>query len=58
VSGEAFTPFGNNMGGFGGGLGGGSCCGGGGGAPFVGNWLGSVCEIPLCQIVCFTHSAI
>jgi hypothetical protein len=53
-------------GGFGGGIGsgsgfGGGCCGGGGiggGVPFAGNWLGSVCEIPINQIVCFTHHSI
>ena len=56
LGGDFFTPMGNN---FGGGFGGGCCGGGGGGgAPFIGNWLGSVCEIPLNQIVCFTHSAI
>jgi hypothetical protein len=49
LGGDFFTPMGNNYGG-------GGCCGGG--APFIGNWLGSVCEIPLSQIVCFTHSAI
>jgi len=53
---DFFTPMGNNFGGgFGNGFG---FCGSGGGAPFIGNWLGSVCEIPLNQIVCFTHSAI
>ena len=54
---DFFTPMGNNFGGFNSGFGGG-CCGGGGGNAFIGNWLGSVCEIPVSQIVCFTHSAI
>ena len=30
----------------------------GGSNGFVGNWLGSVTEIPICKIACFTHCAI
>ncbi len=37
------------------GCGGGCGCNGGG---FYNNWLGSVCDIPICKIVCFTHTAI
>ena len=32
--------------------------GGYGGNEFAGNWLGSVTEIPICRIACFTHTAI
>ncbi|MDL2248852.1 hypothetical protein LJB89_04065 [Tyzzerella sp. OttesenSCG-928-J15] len=32
--------------------------GGYGGFGYSGNWLGSVTEIPICKIACFTHNAI
>ncbi len=56
----------NNGPNYGGGCGCGCGCGCGGGCGggnnnnnyFGYNWLGSVCEIPLHKIVCFTHTAI
>jgi hypothetical protein len=45
-------------GGFGYGRRGAGMCGGGCNGGFVGNWLGSVTQIPLDKIAGFTHNAI